>query len=348
MTNTLSGRTLLLLLASAILTGAIVLTGGVARGQFTPGVDFGDPIVDAEGTLVAGENFTVDFPVEEGLFYVIEFIPPGPDNTLTLSGAAFHTIVNADGVEQLNERDADDPPTNWRATFTGDATLRVRGAQGNVEGTFAYRIFELEDDHSDDRMDGTRIEVGEIVDGQLIFSRDVVADLDWFGFDGLEGIAYRVVLVVGGPGNTLTMPRGTIAVFQGDAFTALDDGNQDRAATFTAAVSGDYYIQIAGPQTSVEGTYQLHVEQAGGAPVRVTPNPGGYASGVTSVVVEVLRDGTATPAVVAAAIELDSGLIVDRIWVFMTDRGWVLWSPGPINFGLGDFSGISSIFAVLS
>ena len=56
--------------------------------------------------------------------------------------------------------------------------------------------------------------------------------------------------------------------------------------------------------------YQLHVEQVGGSPVRVTPNPGGCASGVVGVVVEVLGDGATTPEIVAVAIESDSGRTV--------------------------------------
>lgn len=251
-------------------------------------------------------------------------------------------------MEQLDERGVDDAATIWRATFTGDATLRVRGAQSGVAGTFRYMIYELQDDHSDDRMSGTRITVGEMVTGSLVFSGDNVADIDWFGFVGVAGIEYNVVLLAAESDNVLTMPRGTVRVYQGDGATALGSGNQGDPATFVAQVSGDYYVEISGPQTSVDGTYELHVEQVGGSPVRVTPNPGGYASGVIAVVVEVLGDGTASADSVAAAIELDSGRTVVRIWMFTTNSGWLLWAPGPVDLGLSEFSGISAVFPVFS
>lgn len=136
-------------------------------------------------------------------------------------------------------------------------------------------------------------------------------------------------------------------MFLGDSPTELADGNQNAPVFFEAPVSGDYYIQIRGPQAGVEGTYQLHVEQVGGAPVRITPNPGGYSAGVVGVVVEVLTDGMSSPEIVAQAITDDSNRSVVRLWMFTTNNGWLLWAPGPINFGLSSFTGISSIFAVL-
>lgn len=338
----------LLFLAGTLLLAAITLNAGTAQGQATPGVDFGDPIIDAEGTLVAGEPFTTGIAVDEGLFYVVEFIPPGPTNTLTLSGAAFYTLLNGDGVEQLNERDQNDAPLRWRATFTGTATLRVRGAQASVAGTFGYRVFRLADDHSDERTAGTAITIGDVVDGHLIFSFDGVRDLDWFGFVGQEGAEYNVILTAADTDNTLTLPRGRIDVLRGAALTPLVEGNHTRPVNFVAPASGQYYVLIDGPQTSVEGTYQLQVVQIGGSPVRITPNPGGYASGVTGVVVEVLSDGSVPAQTVADAIAEDSGRTVQRLWLFTTNQGWLLWSAGPIDFGLSEFSGISAAFAVLS
>lgn len=338
----------LLLFALVLLASVALLTVRSAQAQLTPGVDFGAPIVDVELALAGdGTDATLDVAVIEDNFYAIDFVDAAPDNPLTLTGSARLKIQNSAGVDQTNGINADSPIHKWRATFTGTITLVIDGAQDNVDGTFQIIVYELQDDHADDRTQGTLIEVGELVDGSLVASSEGVRDLDWFGFQGRAGVEYNVILTAAQPNNPLTMPRGTVTVFQGSGLTAVDAGNQDRAASFIAAGDADYYIEIRGPQPNVEGTYQLRVEQVGGSPVRVTPNPGGYAAGVVGVVVEVLGDGASSPEIVADAIADDSNRSVIRLWMFTTNNGWLLWAPGPINFGLAQFVGISSIFAVL-
>ena len=82
--------------------------------------------------------------------------------------------------------------------------------------------------------------------------------------------------------------------------------------------------------------------------VRFTPNPGGYATGVVNGVLEVVGDGSATSEAVAAAIAADSGLSVTRLWMLTSNAGWLLWAPGPVDFGLSEFSGLSAISVVLN
>ena len=78
----------------------------------------------------------------------------------------------------------------------------------------------------------------------------------------------------------------------------------------------------------------------------VTPNGGVCVAGLTVVVVEA-PSGSVSAAVVAEAIEARCGLTVERLWS-LEGGEWLLFVPGPINFGLNTLGPLSAVFAVLS
>ena len=351
MTTILQARpTALLLLGSALLAAIAVFATGTIGAQLTPGVDWGTPILDQELGLVGdGTNTTVDVPVIEGRFYALDFVDAAPDNLLTLTGSARLNIQNAAGVNQTDGLDGDDPVHKWRATFTGAATLVFDGAQDGVAGTFRIIVYEIEDDHADSRDGATMIPVNEVVDGIMIASSEGIRDIDWFGFQGQQGRQYEVHITATDIDNTLTIPaRVATKVFLGDGLAELDSGTPTRSADFEAPSTATYYIEVRGSQSNVEGTYQIQVVRVGDAPaINVWVNPGGWSTGVVAVVVEVVS-GTATGVQVAEAIEAASGRTVTRIWILTSNAGWLLWAPGPINFGINEFTGYSALFPVLN
>ena len=351
MTTILQARpTALLLLGSALLAAISLFATGTIGAQLTLGVDWKTPILNQELALPGdGTNTTAEVPLIQGRFYAFEVFGAAPDNTLTLTGAARVNIQNAAAVNQTDGFNVDVAAHKWRATFTGTATLVIDGAQDNVAGTFQVIVYEIEDDHAESRDGATMIPVNEVVDGIMIATADGVRDFDWFGFQGQQGRQYEVHLTATDIDNTLTIPaRVGTKVFLGDGLADIGNGNPSRSVDFEAPSTATYYIEVRGSQSNVEGTYQIQVVQVGDAPaINVWANPGGWSAGVVGAVVEVVS-GTATGAQVADAIEAASGRTVARIWILTSNAAWLLWAPGPINFGLNEFTGYSAVFPVLN
>lgn len=255
----------------AVLAVAVALTAGLvfstqeASAGFPEGVDAGDPVVSETLELPAGEEVTLDFPVEEGTSYYVVVTGEGPDSPAEFTlpaGRTRYVIRNDVGVDQVNENDALDL-LKWRATYTGTATVNFSGAQSDVTGAFLIEIFAIPDDHPDGRP-GTDVTGGGLFGGFLTSTLTAEgaaldADVDVFSFVPTEvGATYEIDVHVAAADNTLTAPRLTWEVYIGDSETPLLEGDDnDPPAQFEITSGEQHHILIFGPQTNVQGTYEL-------------------------------------------------------------------------------------------
>lgn len=78
--------------------------------------------------------------------------------------------------------------------------------------------------------------------------------------------------------------------------------------------------------------------------VTASPNGGAYVTGINAVVVD--GDGPLAAGAGALAIEQASGLSVEAIWS-LEGGEWLLYAPGPIDFGLTSIVTPAALFVVL-
>ena len=157
------------------------------------------------------------------------------DSVLTMYDASGRQIaMNDDGGNGLASR------IQWRANFSGDVYLSVRGYSGSQTGSYILSASGPADDHGDVASQATRLSVGGSASGRLESSRDV----DVFRVDVRQGSVYEFNTTLGSLRDTTLTLRDAA----GNRIAFDDDGGNGLASRirFTATQDGPVYLTVDG------------------------------------------------------------------------------------------------------
>lgn len=143
------------------------------------------------------------------------------------------------------------------ATATGRYYFAASGYDGAYTGTYQLSLTTPPpDDYAGSTATTGQLAVGGTVSGRL----EVAADQDWFAIDLVAGKTYSFTLSgLDGGGGSLDDPWLRLLDANGTRLAFDDDGGTgtDSLLTFTATVSGRYYLSAEGASDTETGTYRL-------------------------------------------------------------------------------------------
>jgi hypothetical protein len=188
------------------------------------------------------------------------------------------------------------------------------------------------DDHGDSAATSTAVAAPSATPGDI----EVGTDVDWFRFTAAAGSNYDIETVLG------TLPDSTLTLVDTDGSSQLafdDDGGQGLASsiTWTAQVTGTYYLQVSAFGASQTGTYWLQLSVDGAPPpttlivdivLASVPENGGTSAatvtrspGTSSALTVALTSSDTTEATVPATVTIPDGSDSATFTVTAVDDG---------------------------
>ena len=199
-------------------------------------------------TEVAGDDDFFKVSLTAGTAYLFETIL-GTNTDTRLE------LLDTDGTTRLAFDDGFPFPATEEIIFvptvSGDYFLNVDGFDTNT-GTYMLDVSELPpDDHGNTAATATPVAVPSTTNGETEF----VGDLDFFMVSLIAGVTYDFEIIWG------THTDTTLELLDTDGTTQIqfeDEISTPETITFTPTVSGDYFLNVGGWDTTT-GTYMLDV-----------------------------------------------------------------------------------------
>ncbi len=223
----------------------------------------------AVGSVVNGFMSEYDedwfsFAATRGVEYIIETeLGSLPDSVLYL--------YDTDGVTELDSNDDNDngetlaSKITWTCELTGVYYVRVTGYFLSDTGGYSLSVTTSsapDDDHSNEFMTATQVEVGSVTDGSIEYA----ADEDWYRFSTVTDTQYEITVTLD------SLKDSVLELYSTDGVTLIDSSDDlaDSTAsmlTWTAQDEAYYYIRVTAYSVGDLGDYKLEVSTFSDAPV---------------------------------------------------------------------------------
>ena len=204
---------------------------------------------------IQGDTDFLRFQAEAGQSYVIRM-------TLRFSYAPPSiALYGSDGgeLESIDFESSRDGVV-WEPSSSGDYYVVIGGPDG--VGSYLLTVdhlVALGDDHGDDEVRATNIDVGEAIAGNI----GSEGDFDYFRFPATAGQSYRIDIALGTLIHAVASiyDSGGLRLAQGDYLEGSD------LIVWEAPTTGEYYIRVLGAWQERTGTYTLTVATETDQPV---------------------------------------------------------------------------------